>query len=102
MSSCEDDLESALKMANAAIGRLFNICPTDELLRLVIEPLKDKQVWTEFQERFGDKSGLWKDHPACANAVFWQNYAKAMDDRAGELTEAATQSAAPGQLTLFD
>lgn len=87
MSSCEDDLESALKMANAAIRRLFGICPTDELLRLVMETLKDVSVWTEFQERFGDKSGLWKNEPACAAAVFWQNYAIAVNARADQLTQ---------------
>ncbi len=88
MSSCEDDLEAALKMANAAIRRLFEICPTDELLKPIIELGMHPELWAQFQERFGDKSGLWNDQPACANAVFWQNYAKAVNARADEVAKA--------------
>lgn len=86
MSSCEDDLEAAIRKANAAIARLFRICPTDELLKPMIDPETHKELWEQFRERFGDKSGLWVNQPACANAVFWQNYAKAMNARADELT----------------
>ncbi len=85
MSSCEDDLETALHMANAAIERLFRVCPTDELLKPIIEPEAHRTLWEQFRERFGDKSGQWDDQPACAHAVFWQNYARAMDARATEL-----------------
>ncbi len=92
MSSCEDDLETALEKANVAIARLFRICPTDELLKPIIDPEANKELWEQFRERFGDKSSLWHDQPACANAVFWQNYAKAMDTRADELASVATQT----------
>ncbi len=85
MSSCEDDLETALHMANTAIGKLFRVCTDDELLKPIIEPGSHKELWEQFRERFGDKIGLWNDHPACAHAVFWQNYAKAMNARADEL-----------------
>ena len=95
MSSCKDDLETALHMANRAIARLFRICPTDELLKPMIDPEANVGLWEQFRERFGDKSGLWVNQPACANAVFWQNYAKAMDVRADELirNQAAPEAA---------
>lgn len=38
MSSCEDDLETALQMANTAIERLRKSCPTDDLLKPILEP----------------------------------------------------------------
>lgn len=85
MSSCEDDLETAMNMANVAIGKLFRICPNDELLKPIIEPGAHKELWEQFRERFGDKGGFWNDRPACTNAVFWQNYAQAVNARAQEL-----------------
>lgn len=88
MSSCEDDLETALRMADSAIKRLFRIYPTDELLKPIIDPETHKELWEQFRERFGDKSGLWNDQPACAHAVFWQNYAQAVNGRADELASA--------------
>lgn len=92
MSSCEDDLETALQMANTAIERLWKICPTDDLLKPILEPGMHPELWAQFRERFGDKSGHWNDQPTCANAVFWQNYAKAVNARADELELAQTQS----------
>lgn len=85
MSSCEDDLETSLTMANDAIRKLFEVCPTDELLKPVMEPGVHGELWAQFRERFGNKSDLWKNHPACAQAVFWQNYANAVNARAEEL-----------------
>lgn len=90
MSSCEDDLETAMKMANVAIGKLLRVCPTDDLLKPIIEPGAHRELWEQFRERFGDKSSLWNDQPACAHAVFWQNYAQAMSARADELAASAT------------
>ena len=90
MSSCEDDLETAQHMVEAAAKRLFDTCPTDELVQPWVKPGVSDEVWAQLLERFGDKSGQWDGQPACAHAVFWQNYARAMDARANELAKATT------------
>lgn len=90
MSSCEDDLETAQHIAEAAAKRLVEVSPTDELVIPWVNPGVSDGVWVQLRERFDDKSGQWNDQPACAHAVFWQNYARAMDARANELTKATT------------
>jgi|GEM_PF-4639437 len=86
MSSCYDDLEAAMTMAHEAALALRALSEMDPLIQPFTHPGVDDATWGTFQNRFGDKSDTWKDEPLCARAVFWKNYADAINARIKELT----------------
>lgn len=85
MQDCFTRLQSAMSDAHVAAISLRAISPDDELIQPLTHTGVDMETWGNFQERFGDKSDIWKDKPSCRRAVFWENYRDAIDARIGEL-----------------